>query len=106
MAGLDPAHKSVRVANYHRATIHNFLEILAATGLSDPEDLRPWHINHRVDAFNNKTLDEIYHYIQPGSLLGNEIPEAYKWPWHLADPQQFGPVKMASFIYEGAPYPG
>ena len=39
MKGLDPADKSVRVSNYHKNTIHAFLELMAATGAKHPSEL-------------------------------------------------------------------
>lgn len=39
MKGLDPKLKSVRAANYHKNTIHAFLELLAATGANHPSEL-------------------------------------------------------------------
>ncbi|WP_066756672.1 FMN-binding glutamate synthase family protein [Crocinitomix algicola] len=39
MKGLDPGLKSVRASNYHRNTIHAFLELLSATGAHHPSEL-------------------------------------------------------------------
>lgn len=39
MKGLDPADKSVRAANYHKNTIHAFLELMSATGAKHPSEL-------------------------------------------------------------------
>jgi glutamate synthase domain-containing protein 2 len=40
-SGLDVKSKSIRVANYHEATIHSALEIIAALGCNTPRDVTP-----------------------------------------------------------------
>lgn len=50
MAGLDPTDKSVYVASYHKQTIYRLAEMLRALGLDSAQDLRPWHLMHRVSA--------------------------------------------------------
>eukprot|EP00962_Isochrysis_galbana_P031960 scaffold10462_cov119-Isochrysis_galbana.AAC.10 len=40
-SGLDVQSKSIRVANYHEATVHSALEILAALGCNTPRDISP-----------------------------------------------------------------
>ncbi|RPD96034.1 FMN-binding glutamate synthase family protein [Aureibaculum marinum] len=82
--GLVVEDKAVRVNNYHEATIHSFLELIAAAGLDGPYDLRRKHINKRVGMYNVLTYDEIYPPIEEGSLLSMDtIPESYKKYFHL-----------------------
>src|SRR3978361_415296 len=40
-------HKTERVYNYHRATLHALAELLSAAGLEHPKDLRPIHFSQR-----------------------------------------------------------
>ena len=76
MKGLDPADKSVRVYNYHQATIKSFLELLAAAGISCPEELSRQHVNRRVTMNHIMSYDEIYPAIPEGSILATAgIPE-------------------------------
>lgn len=77
--GLVVEDKAPRVYNYHEATIHSLLELVAAAGLDGPEELRREHISKRVSMYDVRTYDEIYPYMQEGSLLKiDTIPENYK----------------------------
>ncbi len=76
--GLVVADKAPRAKRYHEATIHSFLELISAAGLDSHEDLRREHISKRVGMYNVQTYDEIYPYMQEGSLLDiTDIPENY-----------------------------
>ncbi len=75
MAGLVPATKAQRVANYHRETVKSIAELLAAAGLSQPGDLRRWHIYRRCSMQTVCRLDDIYPYPARGCLLRDEPPE-------------------------------
>ena len=37
-----------RTANFHEETIHSFLEMIAASGLQSPSEIRRKHINKRA----------------------------------------------------------
>ncbi len=87
--GLDVGDKSQRVKNFHHATIHSFLEVIAAAGLSHPSELRPWHIQRRVSAWEVKHYGEIYPYLEPNALLQSEAPKAYSRPWAAAKAESF-----------------
>jgi glutamate synthase domain-containing protein 2 len=67
--GLVVEDKKVRVANYHRATVESFVELLAAAGLKEPSLLARRHITRRVFMNLTKRYDEIYPYVPAGSLL-------------------------------------
>jgi glutamate synthase domain-containing protein 2 len=83
--GLHVADKAQRVANYHHETVKSFLDVLAAAGLSHPSQLRPWHIQRRVDSVEVKHYGEIYPYLHPGDLLnGTKSPPFYARPWEGA----------------------
>jgi len=77
--GLVVDDKAPRAKNYHEATIHSFLELVAAAGLDGPADLRREHISKRVGMYIVKTYDEIYPYMEEGCLLDiADIPGNYK----------------------------
>ena len=77
--GLVVDDKAPRASRYHEATIHSFLELVAAAGLNDPSELRRSHISKRVGLFNVQTYEEIYPYMEPNSLLDiANIPDNYK----------------------------
>lgn len=77
--GLVVSDKAPRAERYQKATIHSFLELIAAAGLNEPSELNRSHISKRVGLYNVQTYDEIYPYMEPGSLLDiSNIPENYK----------------------------
>jgi len=94
--GLVVTHKRERVANFHKATVHSFLETLGAAGLDHPQWLRPWHIHRRVSATTTKTYAEIYDYLDEGDLLGNDISEEWSSSMALAAPDSFRPQAAAT----------
>jgi hypothetical protein len=91
-------HKWKRVRNFHDATVHNFIEILGAAGLSQPSDLKPWHILRRISATEVRSLDEVYHYIQSGALLTSPIPAAFERDWERANPDSFLPRSVSLIL--------
>lgn len=89
MAGLDPTDKSVRVASYHKQTIHSLAEMLGALGLDSAQDLRPWHLMHRVSANETRHYGELYHFLQDGDLLRDPLPIDFARACHSASAETF-----------------
>jgi glutamate synthase domain-containing protein 2 len=87
--GLHVGDKAQRVANFHRETLRSFFEVLGATGLAHPRDLKPWHIMRRVGPMEVRNYSEIYPFIEPNSLLGNTFPESFARPWSAARADTF-----------------
>lgn len=76
--GLVVEDKAPRVKRYHEATIHSFLELIAAAGLNTPEELTRNHISKRVGMYSVQTYDEIYPYIEEGCLVNiDTVPQEY-----------------------------
>ena len=69
MSGLDVNDKSVRVANFHRKTLKSFIELIAASGLSSPDQLDRKHINRRIGMNLIKKYDEIFPYTKQDAFL-------------------------------------
>ncbi|MCF6214399.1 MAG: FMN-binding glutamate synthase family protein [Flavobacteriaceae bacterium] len=69
MKGLVVEDKAPRVANFHKATVHGFLELVAAAGLESHEQLDRRHVNRRVDMNHIMSYKEIYKEAKIGSLL-------------------------------------
>ncbi|MBC7385084.1 MAG: FMN-binding glutamate synthase family protein [Cryobacterium sp.] len=87
--GLVVGDKAPRVARYHKTTLHSFLDVLGAAGLSEPSELRPWHIQRRVDSVTVKHYGEIYRYAEPNSILNGEIASEYSRAWSAAAADSF-----------------
>jgi glutamate synthase domain-containing protein 2 len=60
MRGLNVEDKALRAANYHTATVHSLMELIAAAGLSSPHDLNRSHIQRRVGQHKVANYGEIY----------------------------------------------
>ncbi len=60
--GLDVDDKAERVANFHRMTIHSFVELIAASGLSSHQELKRSHINRRISMKEVVTYEDIFPY--------------------------------------------
>lgn len=85
--GLVVADKAQRVANFHRSTVENLMELLSAAGLEKLSDLEPRHINHRVQGTTIKSYAELYPGIEPDCLLSEHtIPDGWKSDWQAARP--------------------
>ena len=88
--GLHVGDKAQRVANFHRETVKSFFEVLGASGLSNPRDLKAWHIMKRVGPMEVRNYDEIYPSIAAGSLLASELPASFARPWQAAQADSWG----------------
>jgi len=77
--GLVVEDKKVRIASFHKQTLHSFVELLGAAGLDDPSQIKRSMINRRVTVSVSKRFDEIFPYLKPGCLLDEEtIPQSWK----------------------------
>lgn len=90
MKGIVIKEKKDRVLNYHNLTMHAFLELISAMGISNPSDLQPIHVKRRVTPDLIKTYAEIYDYFEEGCLLKPEtIPINYARYWLNASEKHF-----------------
>lgn len=87
--GLVVEDKKNRVSNFHRNTMKSFLELVGAMGISNPSELKPYHLMRRVSAEQVKPMSEVYPHLSAGALLGKTIPEEYKIYWNLANVDSF-----------------
>ncbi len=87
--GLVAADKAERVAAFHEKTIHAFMELLAAGGLTEPDQVRPDHIMRRMTATEVKSLADVYRFAEPGSLLSADGPADLQVWWNAADSKRF-----------------
>jgi len=85
---IDITDKSVRVYNFHRATVHAFNELCGAMGYDDPSMLKPRDIVCRYDR-GYKYFDELHTTILPGQLLDGSAPNEYIDEWNLARADRF-----------------
>ncbi|WP_241127269.1 FMN-binding glutamate synthase family protein [Novosphingobium terrae] len=87
--GLVVPEKAERVARFHGTTLRALHEIIVASGLNSPSDLRPSHLRQRINVAEMRQLDEIYAFARPGELVaGSEDPQLRRW-WEAADVDSF-----------------
>lgn len=91
--GLVVKQKKDRVANYHQETLQAFTELLAATGLENPEEINRAHIHRNETWTNIRRYDESYPYLAEGALLQEPYPDGWAVPMEECDPDSFQPVK-------------
>lgn len=89
VAGLVVEDKAPRVARFHDATVHSFLELIAAAGCAHPDDLRPWHVTRRVSPTEVRHYGELFSYMKPGALLGHDLPKDFARAWRNATPHSW-----------------
>ena len=87
--GLVVDEKQHRAANFHRNTLHSFLELVGAMGLINPSELKPEFIMRRISAECVKPFSDIHHYLEPGQLLGKKIPGGFNKYWQIANTGKF-----------------
>lgn len=75
MRGLDVEGKSKRVANFHSETVYSFIELMAASGVTTPQELKRKHINRRVEMDIIRKYSEIYPLTEVGSFLSKKKKE-------------------------------
>lgn len=73
--GLVVSDKEVRVANFHKATLHSFVELFASAGLPDQHRLDRYHIYYRISPTEYQKYDTFFPPMDPGSLLSPPYPK-------------------------------
>ena len=90
MKALVVEDKEKRVFNYHRETVQAFVELLAASGMPNPDQINRSHVYRRIVMDRHERYDEIYPYIPNGCLLhASSVPDDWKFDMSLADTSQF-----------------
>lgn len=101
VAGLNVEDKRHRVANYHNETINAFVELMAAAGIKNPDQINRYHIHRRVSNNFSQSFLEIFPYIPEGCLLErNTIPDGWKEIMAMADSASFAPKFNSVYIEE------
>lgn len=77
--GLDVDSKAVRVASFHKDTIHNLVELIGAAGIDKPHRITRTMINRRINMDKVLRFDQIYPPVPIGSFLNEAtIPAGYR----------------------------
>jgi glutamate synthase domain-containing protein 2 len=91
--GLVVSDKKVRVANFQNLTVKNFVELMAAAGLSSPDQINRSHVIRRISMNECKTYEEIYPYLPKNCLLQEaNVPTFLLRDWQRATVDSFQPL--------------
>ena len=88
----DPVCRPQRSRNDAAADAlrHITLDMLAAAGLTHPEELGPHHLVRRVSATEIRLFSDLHVFLQPGELLTGLCEHAfYRRNWELARTDSF-----------------
>ena len=72
---LVPQDKATRVFQFHENTLMALRELIAAAGLTHPDQLGPEHIIRRVSSTEVRSLAVLHRFMQPGELLDGAMPD-------------------------------
>jgi glutamate synthase domain-containing protein 2 len=84
--------KAQRVFNFHRSTLTALAEVVAAAGLSHPQELSPRHFLKRVSPDIVATYEQIHRFLEPGELLGGTDDPRFAKSWAMARADSFAPA--------------
>lgn len=84
--------KTQRVANFHRATVHELAELTAAAGLDHPNEFKPFHISRRITPSVVQTFADLYPALNSGELLSGTANPRWSQFWAMADAHSFRAV--------------
>jgi glutamate synthase domain-containing protein 2 len=82
--------KAERVARFQANTLHALGEMLAAAGLTHPDQLGPRHLVRRVSPTEVRQFAQLHNLVKPGALLtGTCSHEFYQQNWDIAKAEAF-----------------
>ena len=85
--------KAERVHEFHHSTLHALSELIAAAGLTHPQDIKPEHIIRRISSTEVASLAGLYKFLQPGELLNNTAEhKVFAYYWGKARAESFAMV--------------
>jgi glutamate synthase domain-containing protein 2 len=90
MRALVVPDKSERVFQFHKNTLVALKELLAAAGLSHPDELGPEHVIRRVSSTEVRSLATLHKWVMHGELLTGVADHAvFKVFWEAARAETF-----------------
>ena len=89
--GLVPEIQGERAARFHRKTLEALADIVAAAGLTHPNDLMPHHLSTRRSGVEAHGIQELHTFLAEDSLINDPDNTPYASWWHAADAHSFAP---------------
>ena len=85
--------KADRVHEFHKSTLHALSELVAAAGLTHPDQLKPEHIIRRISSTEVTSLATLYKFLKPGELLSDSSShKVFAYYWQRARAETFALV--------------
>ncbi len=103
VATQDPARqkalvvpdKAERVASFHRLSLKALADMLAAAGLTHPDQLTPHHMVRRVSLTEVRPFADLHTFLAPGVLLDGACEDSfYAGMWARASADAFDPTAV------------
>lgn len=91
--GLVIDEKAERVYHFQRNTMKRLGELVGASGLDHPCELRPHHLYHRCGPNAIQTMDRVHEFLEPGVLIDDPDSTPYAQWWAAASPDTFKPLR-------------
>jgi len=85
---LDVPDKTERVRRYQSAVVKEAMRVMASMGVGESAQLTPHMLMRRVTAGRISSYAELYHWLEPGELLGGP-PDFWAADWARANPDAF-----------------
>lgn len=100
MRALVVPDKAERVFQFHQNTLKALKELLAAAGLTHPNQLGPEHVIRRISSTEVRSLAALHVWARPGELLA-AVPDhpVFKVFWHAARADSFGPPESVASLF-------
>jgi glutamate synthase domain-containing protein 2 len=87
--GLVVTDKSQRVYNYHRNTLDDLAQVVAACGLEKPSELTPQLLCHRTNTLHHKTYQDLFDWCTPNMFNEKNGDCWYAERWSEANADSF-----------------
>jgi glutamate synthase domain-containing protein 2 len=87
--GLVPEVQAKRAERFHRKTLIALADIVAAAGLTHPQDLQPHHLTTRVSAAEARPMGELHTFLPENILIDAPEDTIYGAWWEAADADTF-----------------
>ena len=82
--------KAERVANFHKNTLHALAEVIGASGLMHPSEIRASQLHRRISPTQTMNFAELYPVMNEGELLSGDSDPALQKQWKLVSAEHFG----------------
>ncbi len=87
---LNIKSKSQRVANFHNKTIDALINLIAACGINDLNQLKPKYIYRRIGGTEIANYEELYPSLKPLCLVNHtNVPKQWQEIWSIASAEKW-----------------